>query len=107
MRQILRGLFGLLLLTGAGAPAGAQVPLDSALFLTDSATIVQVDRIFIIGNRKTKDRIIRREMSAQPNTPYAWGDLQTILKNDQQRIINTRLFLSGGRAAGVCERAHA
>ncbi len=93
MRQILRSLLGLLLLVGAGAPGRGQVPIDSALLLTDSSTSVQIDRIFIIGNRKTKGRIIRREMSAQPQTAYAWGDLQTILKNDQQRIINTRLFL--------------
>ena len=69
------------------------MPNDSALFLTDSATVVQIDRIFIIGNQKTKGRIIRREMNAQPQTAYAWGVLQTILKNDRQRIVNTRLFL--------------
>ena len=69
------------------------MPTEPARLPTDSATIVQVDRIFIIGNRKTKGRIIRREMSARPQTAYAWGDLQTILKNDQRRIVNTRLFL--------------
>ncbi len=93
MRQILRCLLGFILVASAAVPGRAQESLDSALFLIDSATVVQIDRIFIIGNRKTKGRIIRREMSAQPQTAYAWGDLQTILKNDQKRIVNTRLFL--------------
>jgi outer membrane protein assembly factor BamA len=93
MQQALRSLFGLLLLVGAVASARGQVPPDSARFVTDSATVVHVDRIFIIGNRKTKARIIRREMSAQPQTSYPWGELQEILENDRQRIVNTRLFL--------------
>ena len=93
MRHLLGGLLALLLVAGGSRPARGQVSPDSVLLVTDSATVVRIDRIFIIGNHKTKGRIIRREMSAQPQTSYAWGDLQTILKNDRQRIINTRLFL--------------
>ncbi len=93
MRRILRSLLGFILVTSAAVPGRGQVPLDSALFLTDSATVVRIDQIFIVGNRRTKERIIRREMSVRSQNLYAWGNLQAILKGDRQRIVNTRLFL--------------
>lgn len=71
----------------------AQVPTDTATVVLDSNAVVRVDKIFIIGNRRTKPRIIRREMNAQPQTAYVWHELREILANDRRRIINTQLFV--------------
>ena len=71
----------------------SQVVTDTATVTLDSNAVIQVDKIFIIGNRRTKPRIIRREMDARPQTTYRWHELQDILANDRRRIINTTLFL--------------
>ena len=73
--------------------AWSQVPTDTAFVTLDSSAVVRVDKIFIIGNRRTKPRIILREMDAQSETAYVWHELKKILENDQRRIINTKLFL--------------
>ena len=88
----------LLIITwGTVLPGHAQVitdnpVVDTATVTLDSNAVVTVDQVFIIGNRRTKPRIILREMNATPQTTYVWKELQEILKNDQLRITNTRLF---------------
>ena len=87
-------VFLLVLSLIVGCYAGwAQVPTDTAFVTLDSNAVVRVDKIFIIGNRRTKPRIILREMDAQPKSAYVWHELKNILENDQRRIINTRLFI--------------
>ena len=94
--KVTRLFFVLLLgwwLTGACFSGFGQAVTDTAFVTLDSNTVVQVDKIFIIGNRRTKSRIIQREMSVQSQHAYPWHELQTMLADDQRRIVNTKLFL--------------
>jgi outer membrane protein assembly factor BamA len=61
-------------------------PLDStSRFLT-------ISRIFIVGNRITRDAIILRELSLKRGDIVYSTDIQTILDRDERKLINTRLF---------------
>ena len=85
----------LLLSLWAGQPfiSVGQVVTDTAVVVLDSNQVVQVEKIFIIGNRRTKPQIILREMDVNAKTSYTWHELQDVLANDQRRIVNTKLFL--------------
>ena len=54
---------------------------------------VSVGNVFITGNRKTKEQIILRELTLKPGATFSKIDLPIILEKDQQKLINTRLFL--------------
>ena len=70
-----------------------QAVTDTAFVVLDSSAVVRVDKIFIIGNRRTKPRIILREMDTKAQMTLTWHELQATLANDRRRIINTKLFL--------------
>ncbi len=57
-----------------------------------TARFLQVNRIFIIGNRITRDQIIMREMSLKQGDIVYSADLGSILDLDKKKLINTRLF---------------
>lgn len=61
----------------------------------DSAQIKQVyiGNVFITGNRKTKEKIILRELTLKPGTNFSLIDLPLIIQKDKEKLINTRLFL--------------
>jgi outer membrane protein assembly factor BamA len=59
---------------------------------SDSGEYLQVSRVFIIGNKKTRDRIILRELSLKPGDIVNSADLPIILDRDQKKLFNTRLF---------------
>ena len=54
---------------------------------------VRVNKIFIVGNRRTKDRIILRELSVTSGTEILRGDIPIIIEKDRDKLINTTLFL--------------
>ncbi len=54
---------------------------------------VEVEKIFVVGNRRTKERIILRELSVQPGTKILRNDIPLIIERDQEKLINTSLFL--------------
>ena len=58
------------------------------------ADLVEIDKIFIIGNRKTKEKIIKREMDIQEGDWIIREELNTLLEKDKSKILNTSLFLS-------------
>jgi outer membrane protein assembly factor BamA len=61
-------------------------PLDStSRFLT-------ISRIFIVGNRLTREGIILRELSLKPGDVVYSTDIPTLLERDEKKLINTRLF---------------
>ena len=62
---------------------------------TDSSQFqeVQIGNVFITGNRKTKEKIILRELTLKPGTVFSRIDLPLIVQKDQEKLINTRLFL--------------
>lgn len=55
---------------------------------------VQIDKIFIIGHKKTKEHIIRRELSLKDGLELPRELLETYVDADRRKLMNTRLFLS-------------
>lgn len=53
---------------------------------------VMINRVFIIGNRLTRDPIIMRELSLKPGDLIFNLDLPGILDLDKKKLFNTRLF---------------
>ncbi|MBT1705480.1 POTRA domain-containing protein [Chryseosolibacter indicus] len=51
-----------------------------------------INRIFVTGNRITRDRIILRELSLKPGDTFFSNDLAGILELDRRKLLNTRLF---------------
>lgn len=58
---------------------------------SDSLTI---DHIFVIGNRVTKEKIIRRELDFEEGHTYEAGDFESIVKRNEEKLVNTSLFIS-------------
>lgn len=59
---------------------------------SDTARYLIVNRIFIIGNKITRDPIILRELSFKPGDVVDSLELSLILDRDKKRLYNTRLF---------------
>lgn len=55
---------------------------------------VQIDKIFIIGYKKTKEHIIRRELSIYDGQFLKKSELEEIVAADKRKLMNTKLFLS-------------
>ena len=53
---------------------------------------VLINRIFIVGNRLTRDQIILRELTLKPGDLIFNLNLPEILDLDKKKLINTRLF---------------
>ncbi|UII29434.1 hypothetical protein LVD15_13690 [Fulvivirga maritima] len=53
---------------------------------------VYIDNIFVIGNKRTKKAIILREMSINAGEYFYEPDLEDIIRQDRNKIFNTRLF---------------
>src|SRR5215218_9525270 len=62
------------------------------LLFDSTARFVKINRIFIIGNDVTKERIIRRELSVNEGDIVYSADLPSVLEVDRKKLINTRLF---------------
>ncbi len=54
---------------------------------------VEITKVFVVGNRRTKERIILRELSLGPGSKVMRSDLPLILEKDREKLINTSLFL--------------
>lgn len=65
---------------------GRRVAPDS------SGRFVLINRVFIVGNRLTREQIIIRELSLKPGDLIYNLDLPGILDLDKKKLINTRLF---------------
>jgi outer membrane protein assembly factor BamA len=61
---------------------------------TDSLVnrIVTVNRVIIIGNKITRERIISRELTFKPGDTVSTQRMDVILQQDQRKIYNLRLF---------------
>lgn len=55
---------------------------------------VEVANILIVGNKKTKERIILREIDVRVGRKMFYEDLLELLKLDENKIFNTNLFNS-------------
>jgi hypothetical protein len=67
-----------------------QAPIDSS---PDSiGRLVYINRVFIVGNRITRDQIVLRELTLRQGDVINSLDLPLILERDKKKLINTRLF---------------
>ncbi len=75
------------------SPDTVKLRTRGTLPVADStARFIRINRIFIIGNDITRDRIIRRELSIQEGDVIYSSDLPAILAVEKKKLINTRLF---------------
>ncbi len=58
----------------------------------DSSRVLMVNRVLIIGNEVTKDRIISRELTLKPGDTISVKRLDKVLLWDKRKIYNLRLF---------------
>ena len=69
------------------------IVLTSLSFLVaQQETIVYVDSVVIIGNKKTKDRVIRRELEFKVHHEYSQNELRKKLDASTENLKNTSLF---------------
>lgn len=64
----------------------------TALAQSDSSTHLVVKDIVIIGNKKTRPKIILRELTVYKNEAITFDQLAYIKKRSEQNLINTSLF---------------
>ena len=94
----------LLLFTGSAYCQTSQSPPDSnpgsletesnASVSSEDDVYVTVQNIFIVGNKKTRESIILRELGIQVGDVVLRSDLEKMVENDKTKIVNTQLFLS-------------
>ena len=80
----------LLLLTISGLSAQVQ-NIDN--IPADSDSVITVGKVYFTGNKKTKASIVLRELSIKEGDRLLLTDLAQKMVLDQQKLINTRLFL--------------
>ena len=64
----------------------------AAQFVDSLGRYLEIDRIFIIGNRLTRDQIILRELSLKTGDVIYSTDLDEVIEKDERKLFNTRLF---------------
>jgi outer membrane protein assembly factor BamA len=91
-QSILHFCLALLVVVLSGHFASAQKSADAPA-IEPNDTIV-LDKVFIIGYKKTKEQIIRRELSLRDGQVLTRHDLDLMVEEDKRRLLNTQLFLS-------------
>lgn len=98
-KTILKLIFGtfflLLSFLSSKQPAIAQKSLEK-LSGIDTAYYdsLRIDRIFIVGNKRTKQKIILRELDFGQSEMISTHNLIRRIKRNEDNIFNTRLFLT-------------
>lgn len=93
MRTFITYIFSFLLVV-AGVPSLESLGQDTSYAPINPSTPerVKVNNIYIIGNQKTEKNIILRELDFTTDYYYDWETFLGILKADEQKIYNLRLF---------------
>jgi outer membrane protein assembly factor BamA len=99
MRATIFSFFVFLLLQqtlAAGTPYALldsiKRPTKSRVAVDSTGHFIRINRIFIVGNRVTKDRIVLRELTVKSGDIVYSTELPIILEMDKKKLINTRLF---------------
>ncbi len=72
-----------------------KIPKDTLVTIKQDTLpnrVVTINRVLIIGNKITKERIISRELSLRPGDTVSTKRIGKILVLDQRKIYNLRLF---------------
>lgn len=95
MLAFILGIIGCFGAQVTGDGASEEVKADTIILNsldTTVARVVQVNRILIIGNNVTRDRIISRELSLKQGDTISTKRLPQVLVRDKNKIYNLRLF---------------
>ena len=99
MLVLIFAFFGISSLVFSQTESHAQIPLSdsikrplTAIRADSTGRFVHINRIFIIGNRITRDQIVLRELSIKQGDIVYNTDLASIIDLDKKKLINTRLF---------------
>ncbi len=77
-----------------GIAAGSLIySTDTESPVTDSTELYTIKDIIIEGNKKTKDRIIMRELSFSRDEQYPLNELVARFNKAKKQLLNTALFL--------------
>jgi outer membrane protein assembly factor BamA len=68
--------------------------VDTVINPSSANRIVTINRVLIIGNKITKERIISRELDLKPGDTISINRIEKVLQQDQRKIYNLRLFNS-------------
>ncbi|MBL7870492.1 MAG: BamA/TamA family outer membrane protein [Cyclobacteriaceae bacterium] len=85
MWALIFGLFGI-----AAQPTLADTAIESSI----KNRVVSINRVIIIGNKITREKIISRELTLKPGDTISTTRLEKVLPQDQRKIYNLRLFNS-------------
>jgi outer membrane protein assembly factor BamA len=96
---VLKGLFLFIFINLLNFAVQAQIKSDGVNSFADSTLIksnkeVYIDNIFVVGNAKTREEIILRELQIYKGSIHKLADLHEKMVLDQRKVFNTRLFLS-------------
>ncbi len=98
MRALILGII-ISLFTSEAFAQQEQITLPDTLSRTPFHTIpdtagrfIHINRIFVLGNRITRDQIVLRELTLRQGDIIYSQDLNDILERDKKKLINTRLF---------------
>ena len=80
----------LLLLPLATLAQGVEEVSQDSINQDDQRQVL-IDNIFITGNKKTKDKIILREISIKIGGTYTIEALNVLFETDHDKIYNTKL----------------
>ena len=67
-------------------------PLKKKELVDTTGRFLEINRIFVIGNRRTRNQIVLRELTLKQGDVIYSSDLPGILDLDRKKLINTRLF---------------
>jgi outer membrane protein assembly factor BamA len=67
-------------------------PVKNKVVHDSTGSFLRINRIFIVGNKITKDQIILRELTMKPGDIVYSAELSIILDLDKKKLVNTRLF---------------
>ncbi len=62
--------------------------------LVQKDDFIKIDKIFIVGNRQTKEKIITRELDFEEGSFLLKSELESSIEQNRKKIMNTRLFLT-------------
>lgn len=66
--------------------------LNSSLAENDSTQVFRIRKIFLEGNKKTKDEFINREISFKPDDHFTITELRKKFEDSRRQLMNTALF---------------
>lgn len=77
---------------GYAQSESAKRNIQGSIVLDSTGRFIHINRIFILGNKITRDQIILRELTLKAGDVAYSMELPIILDLDKKKLINTRLF---------------